>query len=545
MICRMDSIANHYSVRHPLETIAGKKRKSMEGVSHHDTLVPLNDHSAKDGPTAKRQKTGEASSLSRKASTSSLVAKGKGLPPRSEDRGALLKKAQGDRERERKRSSRGSRGVRRPSASGPTTSKLRAATNTSGKLGLLKSGAAKIRSMLGSTSKSVSEAGGVAGTTTPATKLKEKVTATTCALPPALTEVPIAMDDKATSGAEPKGRKAPGLTSRLKFAVPKASSSSTAAQPTSQATVSAPRKLAVPPTTPQISSASAVGLGVVKHPTSSGQSCGTHDKADTLPTETLTVESIQPCTQVLAPRAASDSSNTSTKPVVGGAKKAVRSTPLSQRTSRLYTPTASSLARMAATNAKHRTGKVLSPGGASNFCLDIAQENVGGLSPTKTAGGFKSLTPAPSVTTHNPPPIVSKTPHKSQPHILANSSTAEADGVSPIPAPPAHLSKTNTLTPRKTRSPFGQSNRPHISRSKIIAKVEEQRAAAASGTSNHSGKMPRKSVGVGAGVVAKATAMGETPQVHKSARVQVAFERRVRLSEAAIRRSRIGQMPIV
>ena len=534
MICRMDSIANHYSVRRPLEKIAGKKRKSMEGVSHHDTLVPLNDHSAKDGPIAKRQKTGEVSSLRRKASTSSLVAKGKGVPPRSEDRGALLKKAQGGREGERRRSSRGSRGVRRPSASGPTTSKLRAATNTntntSGKLGLLKSGAAKIRSMLGSTSKATSAAGGVAGTTRPATKLKAKVTATTCALPPTLTEVPIAMGDKATSGAEPKGSKAPGLTSRLKFAVPKASSSTTAAQPISQATDSAPRKLAVPPTTPQVNP---------------GQSCGTHAKADTLPTETLTVESMQPCTQVLTLHAASDSSNTSTKPVVGSAKKAVRSTPLSQRTSRLYTPTASSLARMAATNAKYRTGKVLSPSGASNFCLDIAQENVGGLSPTKTASGFKSLTPAPSVTTHNPPPIVSKTPHKSQPHIPANSSIAEADGVSPIPAPPAHLSKTNTLTPRKARSPFGQSNRPHISRSKIIAKVEEQRAAAASGTSNHSGRMPRKSVAVGAGVVAKATAMGETPQVHKSARVQVAFERRVRLSEAAIRRSRTGQMPIV
>ena len=547
MIRRMDSIANHYSIRRPLEKIAGRKRKSMEGVAHRDTLVPLKDHCAKDGPTAKRQRTGDASSLSRKASTSCLVAKGKGLPLKSQDKGSLLKKTQ--RERERSRSSRRSALIRRSFVSGPTMNEPGVATNISEKPGFLRSGTGRIRSMLGGTSKATSAAGMAArGTTTPSpTKIKAKVMATTYALPLTLTKIPAAMDDK-VSGAEPKGRKTPGPASRPKSIVSKASSSSTAAQPISQPTSSVSRKLTVPPTTSEIPSASAAGFGLVRRSTSNSHQRGKLDKADPPPpTETLAVESpiVAPCTQALTPPAAPGASNTPAKPVAGSAKKSTQSTPRSQRTSRLYTPTASSLARMAVTNAKYRTGKVLTPGGARKFCLDIVQENAGDVSPTKTTTGFRSVAPASTVPTHIQPPIISKTPHKPLPHILANNSAAETDDVSPIPAPPAHLSKTNTLIPRKARSPLRQSNRPHISRSKIIAKVEEQRAAAAPGTSNHSGKMPRKSVAVGAGAVAKAAAMGETPQEHKSAQVQVAFERRVRLSEAAIRRSRTGQMPIV
>src|SRR5258706_10582456 len=144
----MDSIANHYSVRHPQEKLTSKKRKSMEGASHHDTLGPLKGHSAKDGPTAKRQKTGDG----RRKGTTSLVAKGKEILPKLQDKGALLKKSQ--RDRERRRSSRGFRvgGVRRPFVSGPSMGKPGVAANTSRRLGLLQSGAEKIRSMLGSAS---------------------------------------------------------------------------------------------------------------------------------------------------------------------------------------------------------------------------------------------------------------------------------------------------------------------------------------------------------------------------------------------------------
>jgi hypothetical protein len=541
---RMDSIANHYSVRHPLEKMAGKKRKSMEGASVHDTFVPLKEHSAKDGPTAKRQKTGDVPSLGRKASASCFVAKGKELPSKSQDKGTLLKKSQ--RDRERRRSSRVG-GIRRPLVSGPSMGRTGVAASTSGKLGLLKSGAAKIRSMLGSASIATPAAAAGATPRAPLAKTEAKETAT-CA-PPTSTEGPAAMKDRITTYVEHKERKTPAPT-RPNTTVSKASSSSTAVKSIAQPTSSVSRKLAVPPTTSQIPSASATGLGVDKRTTSNSQQRGTFGKADT---ETLKVKNpiVAPGTHVMIPPAASDARNAPVNAVGGSAKKTVRLTPHSQRTSRLYTPTASSLARMAATNAKYHTSRVLSPGGASGFGLEIAEEKVDLLSPTKTTSDFKSVTRASTTPAHGLLHIVSKTPYNPLSLTPVENGTAvEADGVSPIPSPPAQLSKTNTLIPRKARSPFSQANRPHISRSKVIAKVEEQRAAAATaaGTSDSlgtPGKMLRKNVAVGAGTVAKATAMGETPQEHKSARVQEAFERRVRLSEAATRRSRIGQMPIV
>lgn len=536
VIYRMDSIANHYSVRHPEEKITGKKRKSMEGASHHDTLGPLKEHSAKDGPMAKRQKTGDGPLLSRKGTTS-LVAKGKEPLPKPQDKGALLKKSQ--RDRERRRSSRGFRvgSVRRPFVSGPSMGKPRVAANTSRKLGLLQSGAEKIRSMLGSAS-IVTPAEAVGATALAPAKTEARETATTCAPPTSIAPF-----------AEPKERKTPGPTSQPNTTVPKERSSSSAAKSIAQRACSVPRKLATHTTISQIPSASA--LGVVKHSKSNSQRRGAFDKANTpTPTDTLTVKSpiVAPGAQVLMPP---DASNTTMNTVVGSARKTVRLTPHSQRTSRLYTPTASSLARMATTNANYRMNRILPPGGASRPGLDVVQKKVDVLSPTKTTAEFKSLTRAPTTPTHTLSPIASETPYRPPSLTPINNSTAvEADGISPMPSPPAHLSKTNTLTPRKARSPLSQANRPHISRSKIIAKVEEQRAAAAiaAGTSNSPGtpgKLLRKSTTVSAGTVAKASAMGETPQEHKSALVQEAFERRVRLSEAAIRRSRIGQMPIV
>ena len=537
IIYRMDSIANHYSVRHPQENITSKKRKSMEGASHRDTLGPLKGHSAKDGPTAKRQKTGDGPSLSRKGTTS-LVAKGKELLPKSQDKGALLKKSQ--RDRERRRSSRGFRvgGVRRPFVSGPSMGKPGVAANTSRKLGLLQSGAEKIRSMLGSAS-TVTPAVAVGATALATAKTEAKETATPTSMAPF---------------AESKEGKTPGPTPQPNTTVPKASSSSSAAKSIAQRTCSVPRKLAIHPTTSQIPSASGTALGVVKHSESNSQQRGAFDKANTLtPTETLTVKGpiVAPGTRVLIPPVAPDASKTTVNTVVTSAKKTVRLTPHSQRTSRLYTPTASSLARMAATNANYRMNRILSPGGASRPGIDIVQKRVDVLSPTKTTAEFKSLTRALTTPTHTLSPIASKTPYMPLSLTPANNGTAvEADGISPMPSPPAQLSKTNTLTPRKARSPLRQANRPHISRSKVIAKVEEQRAAAATAarTSNSPGtpgKLLRKNATVGAGTVAKASAMGETPQEHKGALVLEAFERRVRLSEAAIRRSRIGQMPIV
>jgi len=549
IIHRMDSIANHYSVRHPLEKMAGKKRKSMEGPSHHHTLVPLKEYSAKDGPTAKRQKTGDAPSLRRTASTS-LVTKGKELPPKSQEKGSLLKKSQRDRECRRSSRRLGGGVTRRPLVAGPSVGKPGVASSTSGKLGLLKSGAAKIRGILGSTS-TVTRAA-VAGATKRAlaeTGAKEMVTASA---PPTSTEVPATMKDRITSSAKPNESRTPGPTSRLNTAVPKASSASIAAKSLTQPTSSVSRKLAVHLTTSHVPSVSTGGLGVVKHSASNTQQPGTFDNAYTpTPAESLTVKSpvVAPGTPVLIPPASSDSSNTTVNAVVGSPKKSIRLTPHSQRTSRLYTPTASSLARMAATNAKYRTSRALFPGGASKFGFHTVQD--GALSPTKTTAELKGLTPAPTTPTHVLSPIASKTPYAPLSLTPAEHRTAvEADGISPIPSPPAQLSRTNTLLPRKARSPLSQANRPHISRSKVIAKVEEQRAAAATaaGTSDSPGtpgKMLRKNVAVGAGTVAKAAAMGETPQEHKGARVQEAFERRVRLSEAAIRRSRIGQMPIV
>ena len=539
IIYRMDSIANHYSVRHPQEKISGKKRKSMEGTSHHDTLGPLKEHSAKDGPTAKRQKTGDGSSLSRKGTTS-LVAKGKELLPKPQDEGALLKKNQ--RDRERRRSSRGVRvgNVRRPFVSGPSMGKPKVAANTSRRFGLLQSGAEKIRSMLGSSS-TVTSAAAIGATAL--AKAKAKETATICAPPTSIAPF-----------AEPKGRKTPVPTSRPNTTVPKESSSSLAVKSIAQRTCSVPRKLVIHPTTSQIPSASAAALGVVKHSKSNTQHLGAFDSANTpTPTETLTVKGpiVAPGAQVLMPPAAPDARNTTVNTVVGSARKTVRLTPHSQRTSRLYTPTASSLARMAATKANYRMNRNLPPGEASRPGLDIVQKKVDVLSPTKTTAELKSLTRAPTTPTLTLSPIASQTPNRPLLLTPANNGIAvEADGISPMPSPPAQLSKTNTLTPRKARSPLSQANRPHISRSKVIAKVEEQRAAAATaaGTSNSPGtpgKLLRKSATVGAGTAAKAFAMGETPQEHKSALVQEAFERRVRLSEAAIRRSRIGQMPIV
>ena len=537
----MDSIANHYSVRHPLEKMAGKKRKSMEGASHHDALVPLKEHSAKDGRTAKRQKTGDASSLSRKASTT-FVTKGKELPAKSQDKGALLKKSLRDRERRRSSRGLGVAGTRRPFVSGPSVGKPRVAANTSGKPGLLKSGAAKIRGMLGSASTATAAAAAGATTPAPLAKIEAKETTTTCA--PTSAEAPASMKDELTPCAEPKERKTPGPTSRSTTGVLKPSSSSTT-------TKSIAQPMGSVPTTSQTPSRSAAGLRVVKRSAGNSQQRDPFDKADT-PTlnETVTVKSpiIAPGKQVLMPPAASDASKTPVNAVVGSAKKTVRLTPHSQRTSRLYTPTASSLARMATTNAKYRTSGVLSPG---RFGLDIVQERVDVLSPTKSTAEFKSLTRAPTTPTHVLSPVTSKASYKPLSLTSANNNTAvEVDGISPVPSPPAQLSKTNTLIPRKAHSPLSQANRPHISRSKVIAKVEEQRAAAtaAAGTSNSfgtPGKMLKKSVAVGAGTMAKAAAMGETPQVHRSARVQEAFERRVKLSEAAIRRSRIGQMPVV
>jgi len=529
IIYRMDSIASHYSLRRPLERVAGKKRKSMEGASHHDTLVPLKDDSAKDGPTTKRQKTGDAPPLRRKASTSSLAAKGNAPPPKSQGRGAPSKKIQRDRDRRRSSRGIGVGSVRGPFVSGRAMSKPGVAANASGKLGLLRSGAARIRSMLGSTSTATPARATSVATTPAPTRTKAKDTST---------EVPAAMKDKITP-AELKGRKTPGPASRTNTGVSKASSSTSAAQSTAQPTSSASRRPAILPTTSQAPSASAAGMGVIKHSASNTKQRDRPDKAETSSsTEPLTVKSptAAPCTQVLTLPA-------SAEVVVSSPKKTIRTTPHSHRTSRLYAPTASSLARMAATNAKYRTG------GVSTFGLDIVLENTNSLSPTKTTDGFKSPTPVSTIPTHTLSPIVPKTAHEPLSRTPANTSPAvEADGVSPIPAPPVHLSKTNTLIPRKTRSPLSQANRPHISRSKVIAKVEEQRIAAAAGASNPPGtpgNMLRKSVAVGAGAAAKASAMGETLQEHKSARVQEAFERRVRLSEAAIRRCRIGHMPIV
>lgn len=545
IIHRMDSIANHYSVRHPSEKMAGKKRKSMEGASHHDTLVPLKAHSAKDGPTTKRQKTGDAPSLRRTAST----LKGKELPPKSHEKGSQLKKTQ--RERERRRSSRVG-GTRRPFVASPFVGKPVVAASTSGKLGLFKSGAAKIRGMLGGASAVPPTT--AAGTAKPAlAKTKAKEMVTTCA-PPTSTEVPATMKDRISSSAEPKERKTPGPTPQPDTAVSKASSLSIAAKRIAQPTSSVPRKLAMHLTTSQIPSDSAGGSGMVKRSASNSQQRGTFDKADTpTQTEVLTVDRpiVAPGTQASMPSASSDASDATVNAAVSTPKKTVRLTPRSQRASRLYTPTASSLARMAVTNAKYRTSRVLSPGGASKFSLDIVQEKVDVPSPTKTTAEFNSVTRASTTPTHVLSRIASKTPYTPLSLTPANNSTAvEADGVSPIPSPPAQLSKTNTLIPRKARSPFSQANRPHISRSKVIAKVEEQRAAAAtaagtSGSPGTPGKMLRKNVAAGAGTVAKAAAMGETPQEHKGVRVQEAFDRRVRLNEAAIRRSRIGQMPIV
>ena len=533
---RMDSIANHYSVRHPQEKVTGKKRKSMEGASHHDTLGSLKEHSVKDGPAAKRQKTGDVPSLGRKGTTS-LVAKGKELLPKSQDKGALLKKSQ--RDRERRRSSRAFRagGMR----SGPSTGKPGVAANANRKLGLLKSGAEKIRSMLGSASTAA-----VGATALVPAKTEAKETATTCG-PPTSTEVLTTIKGRITRSAVPKERKTPGPTSQPT----KASSSSSTIKSIAQPTCSVSRKLA---TTSRIPSASPAGLGMIKRSKSNPQQRGALDKANTpTPTETLTVKSptVTLGTQVLMPPVTPGASNTTMNTVVGSAKKTVRLTPRSQRASRLYTPTASSLARMVATNTNYRVNRILSPGEASRFHLDIVREKVDVLSPSKTTAEFKSLPQAPTTPTHSLAPITSKGPYKPLSLTLANDGTAvEADGVSPMPSPPAQLSKTKTLIPRKGRSPLSQANRPHISRSKVIAKVEEQRAAAATaaGTSDSSGtpgKMLKKSAAVGASTVAKATAMGETPLEHKSARVQEAFERRVRLSEAAIRRSRAGQMPIV
>jgi hypothetical protein len=526
----MDSIANHYSVRHPLEKMAGKKRKAMEGTSHHHTLAPLKERSAKDGPTAKRQKTGGAPSLSRKASTS-LVAKSKELPPKSQEKGPLPRKTQRDRERRRTSRGFGAGGTRRPFVAGPSVGTPGVAANTRGRLGLLKSGAAKIRGMLGSTS-TVSPAAG-AGATEPAL---------------AETEVPATMKDKPTES------KTPGPVSQPNIAVSKSSSSSTVVKSIAQPTNSVPRKLAVHHTTSQIPSVSAGGLRVVKPSASNSQQRGTFDKTDTpTPTETLTDKSpiVAPGAPVLMPPASSNASNITVNAVIGSPKKTVRLTPHSQRTSRLYTPTASSLARIAATNINYRTSRVLTPGGASKFGLEIVREKRDVLSPTKTTTELKSLTRASTIPTHVLLPTASKVPHTPLSLTPATISAAvEADGISPIPSPPTQLSKTNTLISRKGRSPLSQANRPHISRSKVIAKVEEQRAAAATAAGTPDsldtpGRVLRKSVAVGAGTVAKAAAMGETPQEHRSARVQGAFERRVRLSEAAIRRSRIGQMPIV
>lgn len=543
IIYRMDSIANHYSVRHPQEKMTGKKRKSMEGPSHHDTLGPLKEHSAKDGPTAKRQKTGDVPSLSRKGSTS-LVAKGKELLPKSQDKGALLKKNQ--RDRERRRSSRALRagGVRRSFVSGPSMSKPGVATNTSRKLGLLKSGAEKIRSMLGTST--VTPAAAVGATALAPAKTEAKETVTTSG-PPTSTEVLPTIKDRTTRSAAPKERKTPGPTSRST----KASSSSSATKSIAQPTYSVSRKLA---TTSRIPSASPAGLGMIKRSKSNPQQRGAFDKADTsTPTETLTVKSpmVALGTQVFMPPATPGASNTTMNTVVGGTKKTVRLTPRSQRASRLYSPTASSLARMVATNTNYRVNRLLSPGEASRFHLDVVQEKVDVLSPTKTTAEFKSLPQASMIPTHSLAPIALRTPYKPLSLTPTNDGTAvDADGISPMPSPPARLSKTNTLIPRKGRSPLSQANRPHISRSKVIARVEEQRAAAAtaagtSGSPGTPGRILKKSAAVGAGTVAKAAAMGETPQEHKSARVQEAFERRVRLSEAAIRRSRVGQMPIV
>ena len=540
---RMDSIANHYSVRHPQEKVTGKKRKSMEGASHHDTRGPLKEHGAKDGPTAKRQKTGDVPSLSRKGTTS-LVAKGKEPLPKSQDKGAQLKKSQ--RDRERRRSSRAFRagGIRRPFVSGPSTGKPGVAANANRKLGLLKSGAEKIRNMLGSTS-TVTRTAAVGATALVPAKTEAEETVTTCG-PPTSTGVLATTKDRITRSAVPKERKTPGPTSQST----KASSSSSATKSIAQPTFSVPRKLA---TTSRIPSASPAGLGMIKRSKSNPQQRGAFNKANTPTPETLTVKSpiVALGTQVLMPPATPGTSNTTVNTVVGSAKKTVRLTPHSQRASRLYTPTASSLARMVATNTNYRVNKILSPGEASRFRLDIVQEKVDVLSPTKTTAEFNGLPQASTTLAHSLSPFASKTPYKPLSPTPANVGTAvEADGISPMPSPPAQLSKTKTLIPRKGRSPLSQANRPHISRSKVIARVEEQRAAAATaaGTSDSPGtpgKMLKRSAAVGAGTVAKAAAMGETPQEHKSARVQEAFERRVRLSEAAIRRSRVGQMPIV
>lgn len=166
------------------------------------------------------------------------------------------------------------------------------------------------------------------------------------------------------------------------------------------------------------------------------------------------------------------------------------------------------------------------------------------LSPTLPLQIRKS--PAKRATMHGSLQPPSKLPIASSPSTFAFRSP------SPLPEPPAFLSTSNSansnnnslrrqpLMPAQQPTASGSIHRPRISRSKVIAKIGEQRAASGSTAASDftSASKARRSFGAPAGGGAKASLMGGA-KARKSAVEAAALKRHVRNSEVR-RKSRVG-----